>query len=226
MASTSQILTWAELECHGVNREGDSGSRPIFNEVHKIFMSARVDQRLIWDDAAGDFPFFDTVDGVYLYSCPSNVWNVQHVVIDAASDLGYGLVSYASQTTDWRYEEALICGKPYLRCLDVKCDPSLRSTPAAIRFRKNPGDTASTFRRVAWRKPTEILNANVQHEMQEPFDVQFLLPATIQMIKAWANADKAIETRRYIEEVLKPAYWKELDKGEHGSGSFCVTRRF
>ena len=223
MASTSQILSWVEIEAHGVNRPGALGSLALLNEAHKILRTARREQNVIFDDSTGELPVITTVAGVFKYVCPDDVLEVAGVLINAQSSLGY---NQTLTDCEWSSEQLWIAGRQYLRIKNLRTQPATRNTAASILFLVDPGDSDDTYLRWAYKKPTEILSPNIQHDMQEPHDTQYLMPATIMLIKAGADHSKAAEVRRYIEEVLKPAYWKELDGGEQGHSEFCIKRRF
>lgn len=135
-------------------------------------------------------------------------------------------------TNEWRTEQLNFEGMEYQRILNVKTTParvagSGNVTPATFMFRGvNPGATTTTFRRVAYKLPTEITSQRIQHECPSPESEQILMQATMSLIDAVNDHKKQLVVTKYIGEVLKPQYWSGLDSGEQGLPSFCVKRRF
>lgn len=135
-------------------------------------------------------------------------------------------------TSDWRTEEFIFEGLEYLRVVNIKSTPARVAgsgsvTPATFMFRGvNPGGTSSLFRRISYRLPTEITSPRVQHECPSPAAEQLLMQATMSLIDAINDHKKQLAVTKYIETVLKPKYWTELDDGEQGLSSFCVKRAF
>lgn len=222
MPSTSQLLTWIELECHGWTREGPRGTRALFNEAHRIFLTHPSEQRIVYDETTGNLPFVTTQSGVYKYDAPSTIWRIGDILVDATTSLGYGL---QTTNTQWRTEECRIAGQDYLRLLNVRSHPSTPSAAASFRFvGVNPGDTTDTFRLIGWQKPVEVESDTIQHEMPDGLDMQYLVPATMMLIDSIDDHKKLLDARNYIEGVLKPRYWLEADKGTQGMSRY-VTRR-
>jgi len=226
MASTSQHLAWITLECHGWQPEGtEKGILPIYNQAHRILNTAEREQNLLYDGNTGDFPYVKTTS-VYQYTCPDTVWQVKYIVIDIDDNLP------GAWTNNWRTEDLQFEGMEYRRILNIKSNParvagSGNITPATFMFRGvNPGNTSSTFRRIAYKLPTEITSQRIQHECPSPAAEQTLMQATMSLIDAVNDHKKQLVVTEYIEDVLKPKYWAELDGGEQGVPSFCVKRRF
>ena len=151
------------------------------------------------------------------------MWLVKHVVVDADADLPYG---------SWNTEHFTFEGIEYLRILNIKTTPARKSgsgniTPATIMFRGvDPGSTTNVFRRICYKLPTEITSQRVQHQCPSPEAEQILMQATMSLIDAINDHKKQLPVTKYIEEVLKPKYWAELDIGEQGVPMFCVKRKF
>jgi hypothetical protein len=227
MASTSQHLAWIALECHGWQPEGtEKGILPLYNQAHRILNTAEREQNLLYDSATGDFPFIVTADNTFQYDCPETVWQVKHIVIDWDADLP------SAWTNEWLVEALHFEGMEYRRILNVKTRParvagSGNVTPAILMFRGvNPGNTTSLFRRIAYKLPTEITSQRIQHECPSPEAEQILMQATMSLIDAVNDHKKQLAVTKYIEEVLKPKYWSELDNGEQGISLFCTKRPF
>lgn len=225
MATTSQLLTWAELECHGWNREGPRGSRALLNEAHRILMAHKTALNLLVDSSTGDFPYFDTQAGVYQYSCPANVWLVEAVLVDADTAADYGGMSWGYVSR--QYQRLTVSGKNYLRLINMKSKPCVGSTAAWLQFHGiDPGDTEDYYRRMAYKNPVDITSDTIQHEMPSPLDVEYLLPATMKLIDSINDHTKLESARKYIETELKPLCWRETTQGEQGCAGVVTKRRF
>jgi len=227
MASTSQHLTWIALECHGWQPEGsEKGILPLYNQAHRILNTCEREQNLIYDEATGNFPLITTADSTYKYDCPDTVWLVKYVVTDLDADLP------DSTSQVWKTERLQFEGIELLRILNIKTTTARMAgsgniTPATIFFRGiNPGATTSVFKRISYKLPTEIASQRVQHECPSPEAEQILMQATMSLIDAVNDHKKQLAVTNYIENVLKPKYWAELDNGEQGVPDFCVKRQY
>lgn len=225
MATTSQILTWIELECHGWKRNGSRGTLALLNEAHRLLMTKKSARTIILDSTTGDYPYFDTTAGTFVYSCPSTVWMVDGVLIDAEVARDYGGVYNAGQNVHMRYERVFEHGKVYYRIVNISSTLGGQNTVAQITFRGiDPGTTSSYYRRKAFRRPTDISSDSIQHDMPDGLDTQYLMPATMKLIEAINDHGKMIEARQYIETILKPACWGEMEGGYQGV-PLTVTKR-
>ena len=229
MASTSQHLAWIALECHGWQPEGtEKGILPLYNQAHRILNTTEREQNLLYDDATGDFPYITTQDSVFRYNCPTTVWLVKHIVTDYETILD----DDANGNRYWRTEELTFAGTQYRRIVNIQSTParvagSGNVTAASYLFRgPNPGATTAVFRRICYKLPTEITSQRVQHECPSPNAEQILMQATMSLIDAINDHKKQLAVTNYIENVLKPRYWAELDLGDEGNSSFCVKRPF
>ena len=227
MASTSQHLTWIALECHGWQPEGSQkGILPLYNQAHRILNTAEKEQNLLYDTSTGNFPYVTTTTGTVQYLCPDTVWLVKHIVIDINSFLPE---TYAQR---WRKELLDFNGMEYYRILNVRSTPARVSgnnvvTPATFMFNGvNPGNSALLFRRICYKLPIEITSQRIQHECPSPGAEQILIQATMSLIDAVNDHKKQLAVSNYIEKVLKPKYWAELESGEQGISDFCVKRKF
>lgn len=223
MASTSQLLTWIELECHGWTRDGVRGTRPLFNEAHRLLMSHECEQNVVVDENTGDLPLLATTDSVYRYICPDNCWRTGGILVDEISDIGYEQ-RYANR--QWQYEEYYFGSALYYKIKNIRQRDARQDTNANITFiRINPGTTTNTYKHLYWRLPVDISSDAVQHEVPEGKDLEFLVPATKKLIESIDNG-KIIEARQYITQVLKPALWHELDSGEQGVSLYTRKRAY
>ena len=156
------------------------------------------------------------------------MWLVKHIVVDYDT---YLEDDYANGK-HWRTEDITFAGNEYRRVVNVKSTParvagSGNITPATVLFRgMNPGATTAVFRRIAYKLPTEITSQRVQHECPSADAEQILMQATMSLIDAINDHKKQLAVTQYIENVLKPRYWEQLDVGEQGTPAFCVKRPF
>jgi len=225
VASTSQLLTWIELEAHGWQREGVKGTRALLNEAHKLLLTAEREQNILFDSATGELPFFTTVDGTYNYSAPDNVWLISGVVVDDPGNLPD--TPNVTSMRSWKTNEVSVAGILYYSIQNIRTQPSRRGVAANLTFiGMNPGDYDSLYRAWAYRLPTDIGSDRVQHEMPGSTDVEYLMPATLKLIDSIDDHSKMEQARLYIEQVLKPKMWTELDGGEQGLDGFCEKRQF
>ena len=223
MASTSQLLTWIELQMHGWNREGPRGTRALLSEAHKMLLQTENDQNIIFDDTTGNLPYITTTSGVYRYNAASDVWRIKHILVDAQRETDYEFLA----DSDWNYEEITIAGLSYLRVLNIRTSDWRRTGVAWFQFMGvDPGDTTEYFRQLAFRRITDITSDTVQHQMPGTTDVEFLMPATIKLIEAINDHGKFNETREYIMGVLAPQISLDLQGGEQGINQFIAKRPF
>lgn len=225
MATTSQLLTWLELELNGWNREGPRGTRAMLNEAHKILLEQECEQNLLFDHLTGDFPFLTTVAGQYTYNVPAlagvlNYWLIRAVLVDPVN---------APSGEYWQFEDYYFGNNLYyriknMRALEAGASPLLVASVAFIK--EDPGDTTDVFRIAGYRGPVEILSDTIQHEMPGSTDIEFLYPATVMLIRSINDDRKMEESRKYIEMVLKPRIIQSLDRGEQGNSDFVIKRAF
>lgn len=217
MATTNQLLTWIELQCHGWQREGRKGTRALLNEAHKLLLYDDLEQRLVIDDSIGDFPFLVTQDGVYQYDLPDNCSILKHLVVDYDETL---------EDYPWSYEDFRYKGQLYYRIMNITTREETSNANATVSFiGVNPGDTTETFRLVYYETPRNITSDSVQHDMPGSTDMEYLVPATIKLIEGLDHGN-IIEARQYIKEVIKKEFRKTMDRGEQGVPVFCRKRAF
>ncbi len=225
MASTSQLLTWLELELHGWNREGPRGTRALFNEAHKTLLEQEAEQNMLFDATTGDLPFLTTNAGQFVYNVPPvggvhPYWLIKAVVVDAESALS---------GENWHYEDYYFANNRYLRVVNIRtlAEGSSPNVLASVAFiKEDPGATTNVFRIAGYRQPVEILSDNIQHEMPGSTDIEYLYPAAVMLIRSINDDKKLEESRLYIEQVLKPKVFQALDSGEQGNGDYVIKRPF
>jgi len=223
MASTSQLLTWIELET-GWNREGSKGTRSLLNEAHRLLMHQECEQNIIWDESTGNLPYLVTSNKTYRYNMPDTVWRVKAILVDETSDIDSSLLH---TNTDWKFEDYLIGGMTFKRIRNVRSRDYTRGANAWVQFiGVNPGAASTTYRRLCYRRPTEITSDTIQHDLPGSADMDYLLPATISLIETINDHKKFAETREYIRTVLKPLVFNDMDGGEQGLSDFCTKRAY
>jgi len=217
MGTTSQDLTWVELEGHGWQREGPRGTRAMFNEAHRLLLYNEDENNIVYDPAIGDLPFLETQNNIFAYEAPADCWLVKGVLVDRDQ-------SFDSE--DIRREDIIIAGIEYYRVLNVKTMQSKQGQLARLMFVSfNPGDTEEIFKLLYYRMPIQILSDNIQHEMPGTTDEDYLIPATVKLMEGIGHGN-IIEARQYITRELKPQFQIEADRGEQGVSKFCVKRAF
>lgn len=226
MASTSQLLTWAELQCHGWTREGVKGSRALLNEAHTILLCDEREQNVVLDPTTGDLPFLRTRAGVFAYALPDNCWKLAAILIDTDTALGATDYGGLEVSTRWNLEPWEFAGVEYYRVRNVRSFPARNNANATMQFmRVDPGESRTTFRQEYYRRPTPITSDAVQHEMPLGAEEEYLLPATVKLIQSINNGNIEL-ARDYIRRTLKPLFQAELDTGEQGSSDFCEKRAY
>ena len=218
MATTSQLLTWAETQNHGWVREGAKGSRALLNEAHKLLLYNELEQRIAVDTTTGDYPYITTVDNTVLYNLPANCSILKALLIDF------------TETRDdypWTYEDFESRGRRYYKVLNINTREATPAAPLAgfVFVGVNPGATTAKFRIFYYEAPINITSDAVQHQMPGSADMEFLLPATIKLIEGMDHGN-IIEARQYITEVMKPAFIKTLSRGAQGTPTYCRKRAF
>lgn len=214
---TEEIIDELEQRFNGWNRTGDHGILRFLNSAHEILMTVEAEQTLLLDTTTGHLPLIPTVDGVYLYTMPLEVFRVSKVLVRSNN--------HNLRTYDYHFHDRLqasrvnsisIGGKLYSKVPFIKTRDKLNaSTAATVMFTKNPKDSDDVFFRQSYKSPVQILSESIQHEVPSPFDYDFLLPAAAKLIEGQCNGNYD-EARRIVRMELKPAMWKELDSGDQG----------
>lgn len=229
MASTSELLTWIELECHGWNREGPRGSRALLNEAQKLLLFNECEQTMIFDGSTGDLPYLATTSGTFRYTIATaggeNVWLVGAVVVDALSVNGLDYGGIVSQRS-WKLEDMPIAGNEYYRLRNIRSIPWNESASANLTFTINPGTSTALYRVLAYKRCSELTSDAVSHEMPGATDIDYLMPATMKLIEAIDDHGNMVEARRYIRQELRPQMWGELARGEQGRPQFAKRRPY
>ncbi|GAG19887.1 unnamed protein product, partial [marine sediment metagenome] len=145
MASTSQLLTWIELELHGWNREGPRGTRALLNEAQKILLEQEAEQNLLFNPLTGDLPFLETTAGLFVYNIPAvggvlPYWLIKAIVVDEGATLS---------GEHWHFEDFYFANQLYHKVLNTRAltegsSPNLLASIAFIK--EDPGTTTDVFR--------------------------------------------------------------------------------
>lgn len=226
MPTTAQILSWIELECHGWQREGRKGTRPILDWVHTLLLADENDQNIAKNAATGDLPYLVTQAGQYEYDCPSDCWRTGGILIDQEYITDYNFANYGTDETEWVLEDYYLFGKYYYRILNISTIDATASTVAKVQFAGvDPETYTDRYLHLYWKKPVEISSDKIQHQM--PIGTEsYLIEGTMKVIDA-INDHKNMEgARLYIETVLKPMLREQKYKGEQGHPSYSRKRAF
>jgi len=233
MATTGQLLTWIELECHGWNREGPRGTRALFNEAHRLLLMGELEQNIIYDEDTGDLPFLATHKNVFRYTLPSTYWRVGGILLDASEYAtryqDYGCPYYGGPfaSVQQRFEEFQLGGIFYWRIVNCRSRGARQGRSPWVQFNKiDPGETKQEFRVYGWQLPVEILSDSVQHEMPGATDIEYLMPAAMLLIDAISDHSKMEKVREHIVKELKPKVANEMASGEQGIPISCTKRSF
>ncbi|HUT63272.1 MAG TPA: hypothetical protein VMZ04_04870 [Anaerolineae bacterium] len=217
MATTSQLLTWIELQNQGWTREGSKGTRALLNEAHKLLLYNEIEQRVVIDNSTGDFPYLETQDEIYQYDLPANCSILKSVLVDY------------DETRDaypWSYDDFNVKGRRYYRILNITSREATFASNGRLTFiGVNPGDTTEKFRLFYYEAPIAITSDTIQHQMPGSADIEFLMPATIKLIEGIDHGN-IIEAYEYIAKMIKPRFQLTLDRGDQGVSAFCRKRKF
>lgn len=188
--TTQQIVDHLIRLHNGWTRTGDNGVLRYLNMANSMLVSADAEQNIVYDNDTDELPAIDTTNETMLYTLPSTVRRVVSVLIKAEnysynpgtlSD--YGRIVKTSYPNLYRFG-----GIQYIQIPFVKTrDRSNSATLAQIRFTANPGTKTGYYYYVAYKCPTDITAETIQHDIPEPYDIQFLLPAASLLIAGVQN---------------------------------------
>jgi len=230
MPSTLQILKWGQLNASGWNREGAEGLAPLLNEVQNILKQNETYQNQKYDSTTGDFPSFDTTDGVYEYDMESDIWRVSEVLLSSPipNDLNLQLnPEYGIETNITNIiEKKEYNGKEYIRFPFVRTLDKTYDNPAKVQFKVNPTTTSGSFLVRSYLVPRpQITSSRIQLSIPEKYHMTVVLPSLMLLVEAFQtnNWTEAIEI---IEKKYKPLMMKEMNEGEQGECSGTRRREF
>ena len=212
--NTEQLVDILVTMNSGWNRDGDHGVLKYLNQAHKILMSTENEATLILDSTTGKLPTLTTVEGTYEYSMPSTVRTVTgiYLISTSTSNRDYGRPLPVSNRN-----AKVVAGESYARIYCTRQTAKINSTTLAkVFFTKDPGDSEGLYYYEGYKSPTEITSENIQGDIPEPFEYTHLVPAASKLIEGIQNGTTA-EIIEYIQNVLRPRMWSELNRGDSGS---------
>lgn len=219
---TTEIVDELVALHNGWSRDGDHGVLRYLNMANSILKSIDAEQNVLYG-TDGELPPIDTTETVFLYTMPTTVRRVAYIVAKSSEiSKDYGRSLAIQPPNSFVYG-----GIDYVRipCVKTK-DRIYSSAPAIVRFTADPGTHTSYYRRVSYGAPTEILSENIQHDIPEPYDTMYLLPAASLLIAGIQNYTFQ-ESIQHIRAVIVPQLSEELGAGEQGEwDSEPVTRDF
>jgi hypothetical protein len=213
----------------GWNRDGVRGILPIVREVNDILCQVQAEQFLYFDPATGDLPILTTIDSVYSYNLPSDIWSVGDIVIKYPLQDFYDLYPLSNygfkENLAIPVEDTWIGGKRYLRFKQIRTWEKSGNNPARILFTVNPGDTSDIFCYTGYKLPTPITSENIPIGIPDRFHTSHFLPAVIKMIEGF-QTNTLSEAREYIGQRIRPQIWEEMNKGPQGQSGHVKRRGF
>lgn len=232
--TTREIVTLVKYQAEKWNRTGLPGILPILNQAQNLLYQFEHEQNVALD-AQGDFPFVATQDNVFNYDLPADCWRPVEILISATlySDGYYGYLfdSQIIQDYDERInlqrpvDEVFYNGKRYWRWQQIKSKDQRigEGQTNNLIFRLNPGDTTEKYRLRYYKRPTQITAETIQPTIPEPYDFEFLVPATMKLIEGFQNGTIA-EMMDYVTLKLAPRFWFKIQAGMQGQ-SYHQARR-
>lgn len=216
---TTQQLVDHLIRLHnGWARTGNNGVLRYLNMANSILVSVDAEQNIIYDDDTDELPTIDTTTGTLLYTLPAAIRRVVSVLIKA-EDYSYNSCvrsDYERRVRTTSPNLYTFGGVPYVRIPYIKTrDRKSSSVLAQIRFTVNPGTKTGYYYYAAYKRPTDITAERIQHDIPEPYDIQFLLPAASTLIAGVQNYtfQEAVET---IRLHTAKEYANVLGEGDQG----------
>jgi hypothetical protein len=217
---TSEIIDEMVMRFNGRNRDGDYGILRYLNLAHQILMQAEVEQNTIFDTSTGKLPYLVTTDETFLYPMATNVWRISGVLVRIENRSFLRFDDYERgglhrHRHDWLPK--VIGGIEYLPVPNIRSTDCVRDgIPATVMFTRNPGTYDKTYHLWMFKRPTQIVSESIQPDIPEPYDMEYLVPATAKLIEGAMNGDY-VNAREYIEKELKPQFWKVRNAGDQGA---------
>ncbi|MCP4651142.1 MAG: hypothetical protein GY853_13835 [PVC group bacterium] len=233
--NTYEFLNLLELntDANGMPRDGDNSLLFFTNQAISLLGHSPTQQNIVFDENTGRLPLLATREGVFRYEAPNNYWRIEGVLVEFG--VQWSLDSSALPTTDYgiytrtgdenKVKYVTIAGVKYIRIPYIRSHNAGDNSNAYIVFTIDPGTTEEIYRWLAYEIPTDVLSDSIPLPIAPPYDMRFLFPATLELIRGSKSGDisKAIE---YITERLSVKYNRELNKGEQGEDSDTVDRGF
>lgn len=203
---------------NGWSRTGDNGVLRYLNMANSLLVSVDAEQNVVFDSSTDELPTIDTVSGTLLYTMPGTVRRVAAVLIkqeEYSSGIGFSR-DYDRKIRTSYPNSYVFGGVEYIKVPYIKTrDRTNSTTLSRIRFTANPGTTTGYYYYQAYKVPTDVLSESIQHDVPEPYDIQFLLPAATALIAGVQNytLHEAIE---YVTKVISAGYAQVASSGDQG----------
>ena len=219
--NTEEVLSVLEKQFVGWNRDGERGIRHYLNLVQRILCNAPSEQLMIFDESTGKLPSFNTTEGTFVYSLPSNVNFIDTVLIEsnARCTLNDNLHSqdygFSSRISQLPLEEIGISGISYYKIPYIRSFPATESAVAKVVFTVDPGSSTDVYRYRGYLLVPEIVSDTIPLSISPPHDALILLPATAKMIEGVQNGNYLDTYKDIVREYL-PRMQEAFNKGAFG----------
>lgn len=196
----------------GWGADGPHGVLRYLDQAHTILMTQESHQTSAYDQD-GELPTLQTIQGKRSYALRQHneIWRV-------------GGVMLRNSTGGLPGKEVRISGEFFWAVDGVRTRDWLsHDNPATVTFTFDPAGREFYLR--AWVRPKMLTNVNINHLVPPPNDTLYLIPAAAKLIEGVQNGD-VMESRQYVETVVKPKFWGAMNKGEQSEYTEPVDRGF
>lgn len=220
MATTRELITILNEQCKGWNQTGPRGILFYLNQAHKILLQVPAAQRLYFEPSTGKMPFLTTTAGTFNYTLPSNCWRLDKVLVECGV-AGSLLDNLQGNDYGARFSQKIkmdyinVSGANYYNIPQIRSKPKDDYNLATVTFTEDPGDTSSVYNLYYYRMPVELSSDSIPHEIEPPWDILCLLPATVKLIEGIQHGNY-LEARVEILKTIRPLYWKQMGEGGQG----------
>lgn len=225
-------LLGASTDANGLPREGVNSLMFFTNQAIALLGHSQDSQNIIFDAATGRLPLLATQQDVFEYEMPSNYWKVNGIWIEFGtrgslldSILPRTDYNQYTRTEDVKIVTEKLAGISYIVVEYAKTYDAGDNSNARVLFTEDPGDTDDVYRIYALAKPNSLLSDSMPLPILTPYDMQFLFPAALELIRGFKNG-KMSEAMKYITKDLLPDYRRVLNEGEQGEDRSGVARGF
>ena len=225
MPTTSQNVSTIVSQLNGWDRSGQHGVLEFYGEANNILLQNPCEEMVKVDNSTGMLPLLTTLDTQFKYSLPSGIWRIEAIMIALPMDFNYGVNPLKNfNVEDKPIEFKVWAGRKYMVFSMVKCYD--RGTMnEGILFQVNPGATTDTYYYLGYVQPTSITSENVQTQIPSRYHFSHLIPATVKLMEGFQNGT-LMQARNEIEELIKPSFWNEMNKGGKGRSGYVKSRYY
>jgi hypothetical protein len=216
--TTQQIVDYLIRLHNGWARTGDNGVLRYLNMANAMLVSTDAEQNIVYDSDTDELPSVNTTNEVLLYTLPSTIRRIVAVLIKAEEyTYNPGVASdYGRKVRTSSPNLYVFGGVSYIRIPFVKTrDRTNKNTLAQIRFTVNPGTKDGYYYYASYKTPTDIISETIQHDIPEPYDIQFLLPAASLLIAGVQNYT-FLEAVEQIRLSTIKEYANVIGQGDQG----------